>query len=293
VGPLLILLVGELTSPLQPHLAAALPAAFTAPLPELSIGSDAPPGRTVAWVTMTGADDVVLTLHTARIPGDLRRELRFAKSDQLPARARAIAFSLSVLVKEREAALAALPPEPTPAPPNAPAPVTPPPPPEPVWELEARGVGTLSLGEGAPGGGGQLVAHRLLPFGLSTGLGVELSGSGAKSTELTQGALWAEVNLRFAALTIVPRLTLGVGAMVNVLSQAKTMSTVWLPVFRVGADATWRFLGGHGVTLGLSSHFTTTGLTIGRTNSGNGNGNQEGTLGPVWMRAELGYSFAF
>jgi hypothetical protein len=294
VAPLFILLVGELTSPLKPHLEAALPAAFVAPLPEVSTGPDAPAGRNVAFVTATTPNEVVLTLHTARIPGDLRRELRFTKTDAPAARAKTIAFSLAVLAKEREAALAALPPENPPPPP----PVVAPPPPEPAWELEARGLGTLSIGEGAVGGGGQLLAHRLLPFGLSTGLGVELTSSGAKDTQLAQGGAWAEVNLRFIGPLIVPRLSLGVGAMVNVLTRANTMQSLWLPLFRIAVDATWRFFQGHGVTLGLSSHFTTAGLPVGNPSMGMGmgmgNGNQQngGTLGPLWMRVELGYSLA-
>ncbi|MFT3711921.1 MAG: hypothetical protein QM817_30135 [Archangium sp.] len=293
MAPLLVLLVGELTSPLKPHVEAALPAAFVAPLPEVSTGSDAPPGRNVVWVTMTSPDEVVLTLHTARIPGDLRRELRFNKSDSPAARGKTIAFALSVLAKEREADLAALPPEPGPPPPVAPAP-----PAEKVWEIEARGVGTLSVGEGALGGGGQVLAHRLLPFGLSTGLGVELNASGAKETQLTQGGAWAEVNLRFVGPIIVPRLSLGVGAMVNVLvGKQNVMSTVWLPLFRIAVDATWRFFEGHGITLGLASHLTTAGLPVGTTNGtgmgmGMGNTKNMGTLGPLWMRVELGYSLA-
>ena len=171
MGLLLILLVGDVTAPLKPQREAALPAAFAAPVPEVALGSQAPAGRTVAWVTATGADDVVLTLHTARIAGDLRRELHFTAKDKPAERARTIAFALSVLVKEREAALAALPPE-QPKQQEA-LPAT-----QRAWEFEARAVGSLSIGEGALGGGGQVLAHRLFPWGLSVGAGVELTGAG-------------------------------------------------------------------------------------------------------------------
>ncbi|MBL8909673.1 MAG: hypothetical protein JNM17_03110 [Archangium sp.] len=285
MGLLLILLVGDLTAPLKPHLEAAVPAAFAAPRPEVAVGSEAPAGRTVAWVTATGPDDVVLTLHTARIPGDLRRELHFSASDKPATRAKSIAFALAVLAKEREDALAPLPPE-QPPPPGVV---------ERVWEIEARGVGSLSIGEGALGGGGQILAHRLFPFGLSAGVGFELNGSGAKNTSLTQGSGWVEVNLRFGGPLIVPRLTLGAGAMINVLSREKETTTVWLPLFRIAVDATWRFFEGHGLTLGLSSHLTTATLPIGTTNMGMGmgmGGGNTGALGPLWVRAELGYSLA-
>lgn len=287
MGLLLILLVGELTAPLKPHLEAAVPSAFTAPVPEVAVGSEAPAGRTVAWVTATGPDDIVLTLHTARIAGDLRRELHFSSSDKPATRAKTIAFALSVLAKERESALAQLPAETT-------APLPPPAPKELSWEIEARGVGSLSIGEGAVGGGGQLLAHRLFPWGLSAGVGFELNGSGAKDTSLTQGGGWVEVNLRFVGPTIVPRLTLGAGAMINVLAREKLSTIVWLPVFRIAVDATWRFFEGHGITLGLSSHVTTATLPVGGNNGmgmGMGMGNV-GALGPLWVRAELGYSLA-
>lgn len=285
MGLLLILLVGDLTAPLAPPLQTALPAAFGEPTPEVALGTEAPAGRDVAWVSASGPHDYVLTLHTARIPGDLRRELHFAPKDKPADRARAIAFALSVLVKERAAALAQLPREPEPTP--APMTVV-----QRLWELEARGVFTLSIGEGALGGGGQLVAHRRLPYGLSVGLGGELNGSGAKDTSLTQGAAWAEVNLRFEGPLIVPRLTLGVGALANIVTTNRDATTLWLPLFRVAVDATWRFFEGHGLSLGLSSHFTTASLPVGgNSGMGMGQGNQ-GALGPLWLRVELGYSLA-
>jgi hypothetical protein len=240
----------------------------------VALGVEAPPGRTVAWVTAQERDVVVLTLHTARIPGDLRRELRFEASDALPDRAQALVFALAQLAREREAALAALGPEPAR---------------ERAWEVEARGLASLAIGEGALGGGGNIVAHRLLPFGLSAGLGVELNGSSARGTGVTQGGAWAEANLRFTGLPVAPRLTLGVGAMLNVLSRAASTETMWLPLFRAAVDATWRFFEGHGLTLGLSTHFSTRTLPLG---GGMGMGASSSSLGPLWLRVELGYSLS-
>ena len=89
---LLIVLVGELTAPLKPHLEQALPAAFEE---RVALVAEAPPGRDVVWVTAPTRDDVVLTLHIAKEPGDLRRELKFSRSDPLPARGRAVAFAIA------------------------------------------------------------------------------------------------------------------------------------------------------------------------------------------------------
>lgn len=270
-APLLILLVGELTAPLQPHLEAALPGAFRDGVPEVGRGAEAPAGRTVAWVTQAMADEVVLTLHTARVPGDLRRELRFMPTDGLPERARTLAFSLAVMVQEREAALA--PREVTPAEVPAPEP--------PHWAFSVRGLALIGVPSGAPGGGGLLEGQRLLPGGLGLGVGAELSASSSRGVELVQPALWAQVSLRLGQRAVVPRLALGAGAMASIITRGGGTQTVWQPLFRAAADFTWRFWGHHGLCAGFSSHLATASIPVG------GGGNV--AVGPMWVRLELGY----
>lgn len=298
---LLIVLVGELTAPLKPHLEQALPGAFDE---RVEVVAEAPPGRDVVWVTAPTREDVVLTLHIAKEPGDLRRELKFSKSDPLPARGRAVAFAIASMRAERTpkkpmavAEPESLPPPPPPAEPIAPAP-------ESHWLLSARGFGAIALPKVAWQGGGLLEAQYLFPFHLAAGVGASLSGGSLDKASWLQPAMWVSGSVRFDTGAWIPRLSVGVGAVASLISGASPSST-WLPYFRAAADITWRFARPHGLMLGVAGNFTTNALTlvpatVPGNGNGNGNGNANGNartdavmLGPAWVAVELGYVVDF
>jgi hypothetical protein len=279
---LLIVLVGELTAPLRPHLVNAVPAAFEE---KVEVVAEAPPGRDVVWVTAPSRDEVVLTLHVAGEQGDLRRELKFSRSDPQPARGRAVAFAIASMRAERK-------PKQGTAPPTA---VTPSPNVS-HWFLSARGFGALMLPIAAGQGGALLEAQYLFPFHLAGGVGSSFSGGSAQNVSWLQPALWVSGSVRFDTGAFVPRVSLGVGAVASVVTST-TVSTTWQPYFRAAADLTWRFARPHGLIFGVAANFTTAGLvftTKGNNGNGNGNGNTKTvTLGPTWVALELGYAVDF
>lgn len=305
---LLIVLVGELTAPLKPHLEQALPGALEE---RVELVAEAPPGRDVVWVTAPSRDEVVLTLHIANEPGDLRRELRFSRSDPLSARGRAVAFAIASMRADRKPVKPATPVAVEPQP--EPEPVLPPPPPPPQpeervvvpppvshWLLSARGFGALALPTVAWQGGGLLEAQYLFPFHLAAGVGASLSGGALDTASWLQPAMWVSGSVRFDTGAWIPRLSVGVGAMASLVS-AKTQTSTWQPYFRAAADITWRFARPHGVMLGVAGNFTTGAVTLTEPitpGNGNGNGNannaRAGTsLGPAWVALELGYVVDF
>jgi hypothetical protein len=275
-APLLILLVGELTAPYKPGLVASLPTVFPGEVPEVALGTQAPPGRNVAWVRQPSKDEVELTLHTAYVSGDLRRTLHFSAADPTNERARTIAFTLSVMAEERKADLAkfavdsAAPPAPVVEPPS--------------WSLSVRGLGVVGIAGPQLGGGALVEGHRLLPWRLSVGLGVEVAGSAGR-TALTQPAAWAAVSLRLGEGVLEPRLSLGGGAVASVSSKGNVTQTLWSPLFRAAVDFTWRFAGRHGLVFGLATHLSSVVPLIMGANGGD--------VGPMWARLELGYAGEF
>ncbi|MGV3619365.1 MAG: hypothetical protein ACO1OB_01035 [Archangium sp.] len=287
---LLVLLVGELSAPLRPHLERALPAAFPDQTPEVRLGTDAPAGRTVAWVTVRNGE-VELVLHTARVPGDLRRTLKFAPSDSRDERAKTIAFGLALLVKEREAALA------TTAPAPAAAPVEKEVGPH-LWSFGASGVFVGDTGSGAVGGGVSVDGHRVLVrpaiFTVDLGLSLDFTAqTEVRNTSLSAPAAWVDARLAFGDLRVVPRLGVGAGATLLLTSRG---SLTPQPLFRTALELDVKLVGPHRITGGIATHFTTSGISVTSGNgNGNGNGNANNTslLGPVWVRGELGYSVVF
>ena len=114
----------------------------------MGLGLSAPPGRTVAWVTpQAGGLEIEVVLHTARIPGDLRRVLRFTAEDAARDRAKAAAFTLAAMVRERDADLKALE---TPRPEVVTLPA---PPAQTPWLLEASAVLGFNVPNVHAGGG--------------------------------------------------------------------------------------------------------------------------------------------
>lgn len=310
---ILVLLVGELSAPLKPALERALPVAFVDQPTEVALGTQAPPGRTVAWVTVK-PDEVELLLHTARVPGDLRRVLRFSPTDADEERARTIAFGLALLVRERAAALELATPDagaPTAdagvSEPLGAAPADAGVAPLPDWSASVRGVVSVDPIAGAPGGGATLSAHRVVarpgPLTLDVGLGVGLSGDGLlRNAAPLIPAAWASARLAVGAQRLVPRLELGVGAQWLVISRDGTLVSVTAqPLFRAALELEVHLVGPHRVVVGASTHATTSSVEVppptngnpnGNPNGGNGNGNVT-TRGPLWVRAELGYVVAW
>ncbi len=302
---ILVLLVGELSAPLKPALERALPVAFVDQPTEVALGTQAPPGRTVAWVTVK-PDEVELLLHTARVPGDLRRVLRFSPADAEAERARTIAFGLALLVKERALAMDQTAPDagqPT-ADAGEPTPVVAP---LADWSASVRGVLSVDPIAGAPGGGATLSAHRVVarpgPLALDVGLGVGLSGDGLlRNAAPLIPAAWASARLAVGAQRLVPRLELGVGAQWLVISRdGALVSVTTQPLFRAALELEVHLVGPHRVVVGASTHATTSSVEVppptngnpnGNPNGGNGNGNVT-TRGPLWVRAELGYVVAW
>lgn len=289
---LLVLLVGELSAPLRPHLERALPSAFPEQTPEVRLGTDAPPGRTVAWVTVRDTE-VELVLHTARIPGDLRRTLKFSPSDSKQERAQTIAFGLALLVKEREAALATQPPPPPPEP------VTPAPAPTPpqLWSFGASGVFSIDTGSAAAGGGLFVTGHRVLVrpsiFTLDVGVALDFTAQATvRNTSLSAPAAWADVRLGVGDLRVVPRLAVGAGITLLLASKSNVDTVTPQPLFRTALEIEVKLVGPHRLTGGVATHFTTSGVSV-TSGNGNGNGNNSSRLGPVWVRGELGYSVVF
>lgn len=276
---LLVLLVGELLTPFQQDFSAALPLAFPEGVPEVGLGPAAPAGRTVAWVTvLSGGLEVEVVLHTARIPGDLRRLLRFTTHDAPKDRAKAVAFTLAAMVRERQADLAAL----EPPKPQAPAPAVATSPR--VWLLDASLLGGFDV-PGLWAGGGLAVhlRHDLFPL-LQLGVGAEVGLFAAPSSTLIQPAFFVELALAlahqgaFAAAVVV-----GGGVAAPILNREGLSLTTWLPLLRVAAEGRLALGPHHGFRFALTGHFVPTSLSVyvGEV--------LQGAIGPVWVRPEIGY----
>lgn len=269
---LLVLLVGELLTPFQGDFREALPQAFPDGVPEVGLGASAPAGRTVAWVTLqAGGLEIEVVLHTARIPGDLRRVLRFTAEDATRDRARAAAFTLAAMVKERDADLKAL--EPVAVITATPTP----------WVLD----GSLLVGLNVPdidaGGGVRLALRRELVSWLQLGVGIEAGLFGTKVATLVQPSLYVEGAVPLLRGNFTVSAVVGGGVSAPVLIRGALGITTWLPLFRIGAEGRLRVGPHHGFRFALSAHLTSSSLSV-RV------GEQvEAGVGPGWIRPELGY----
>lgn len=273
---LLVLLVGELLAPFQADFRQALPAAFPEGTPEVGLGQRAPPGRTVAWVTVQGDGlEVEVVLHTARIPGDLRRVLRFTPEDAPKDRARAAAFTLAAMVRERDADLQAL------EPPALTAPVVPPP--ATPWLLDASLLAGFDLPGVHPGAGvGVGLRREVLPW-LQLGAGVEVGLFATPATLLVQPSLFAEVAFALTRGRFSSDAVVGGGVAAPVLSRGGAEITTWFPLLRLALEGRLAVGAHHGLRFALSGHFVPSGLDI-RV------GQQAvGSVGPAWVRPEVGY----
>ncbi len=281
---LLVLLVGEFLTPFQADFREALPHAFPEGVPEVGLGLSAPPGRTVAWVTVqAGGLEIEVVLHTARIPGDLRRVLRFTAEDAARDRAKAAAFTLAAMMRERDADLKALEPA-KPEMVTAPAATAATP-----WLLE----GSLLVGFNAPGvnagGGGRLALRREVVSWLQLGVGIELAVHGMSSptpqaqVTLLQPALYLEGTLPLMRGPFTLSGVVGGGVGAPVLIRDDLDVTTWVGLIRLGLEGRLLVGAHHGFRFGLSAHLATRSLSV-RVGE-----ESAGVVGPAWIRPELGY----
>lgn len=275
---LLVLLVGEFLTPFQADFREALPHAFPEGVPEVGLGLSAPPGRTVAWVTVqAGGLEIEVVLHTARIPGDLRRVLRFTAEDAARDRAKAAAFTLAAMVRERDADLKALEPAKREVVGSPAAPAATP------WVLD----GSLLVGFNAPGvnagGGARLALRRELASWLQLGVGVELGVHGTPAAALVQPALYLEAALPFLRGPFSLSAVVGGGVAAPVLIRRDLDFTTWAGLVRLGVEGRLLMGAHHGFRFGLSAHLVTRSLSVrvGEQNAG--------VVGPAWIRPEVGY----
>lgn len=267
---LLVLLVGELLAPFEADFRQALPHAFPDAVPEVGMGPTAPPGRNVAWVTVQAGGQVELVLHTARVPGDLRRVLRFAAEDAPKDRAKAAAFTLAAMVRERDADLRAL---------EAPAARLS----ERPWRLDLSLLGGLDLPGGRLGGGGGARLRREALSWLALGVGAEVAAFQGPGSLLLAPSLWAET----AVAPVRGRFTLwavaGGGVNALVLSREGREVTSWQPLLRLAVEGHLALGARHGLRVAVSGHLVPSRLTVqvGTVTAG--------TAGPAWIRPEIGY----
>lgn len=275
---LLVLLVGELLTPFQSDFRQALPQAFPDGVPEVGLGPSAPPGRTVAWVTVQAAGlEIEVVLHTARIPGDLRRVLRFTAEDAARDRARAVAFTLAAMVRERDADLKALEPVVATAPVAASAPAPTP------WALEGSLLIGLNIPDVDAGGGGRLALRRELASWLQLGAAVELGVFGTAAATLVQPSFYAEAAVPLLRGPFSVSAVVGGGVSAPVLVRGTLNITTWLPLLRLAVEGRVHLGPHHGFRFALSTHLTSSSLSVrvGETTAAG--------VGPVWVRPELGY----
>jgi hypothetical protein len=270
---LLVLLVGEMLTPFHGDFRDALPHAFPEGVPEVGLGLAAPPGRTVAWVTVqAGGLEVEVVLHTARIPGDLRRVLRFTAEDAVRDRAKAAAFTLAAMVRERNSDLKALEPSPDVVTPGQPTP----------WLLAASLLGGVDVRGNGGAGLGLGLRHELSRW-LQLGAGVEVGLFATPSTTLVQPALFLELAVPLTRGRFSLAAALGGGVAAPILSRNGLNLTTWLPLLRVAAEGRLRLGAHHGLRFVVSAHFVSSSLTVRVGES------ELGQVGPVWIRPELGY----
>lgn len=276
---LLVLLVGELLTPFHADLRDALPRAFPEGAPEVALGPAAPPGRTVAWVSVqAGGLEVEVVLHTARVPGDLRRVLRFTAADAPKDRARATAFTLAAMVREREADLQALEPrlagEPVPVP-EAPS--------KTEWLLDA----SLLVGFNVPhvnaGAGGRLGLRRALAQWLQLGFGFEVGGFGLSGATLLQPGLFAEAAVPLLRAPFSLSGVVGGGVAAPIVIRGQRDLTTWLPLLRLAVEGRVPLGAHHGLRFALSAHLVPSSLSV-RVGE-----MVTAEVGPAWLRPELGY----
>lgn len=272
---LLVLLVGEMLSPFPAELKQALPRAFPGAVPEIGIGPSAPPGRNVAWLSLSpDGQQLDIVLHTARVPGDLRRTLRFGSDDSMTDRARAAAFTLAAMVRQRDEDLRALQPQ-------APPPLEAGPPRR--WTFDLSGFFALDVPAANAGGGGSVRLRRELSPLLSLGALVDVGATTAPSSALVVPSLAAELALGTRGEHLGGAFVVGGGVSAPVLIRDGVALTTWLPLVRVALEGRLWLGPQHGLRAAVAGHFVPFRLAVQA-------GDQVlGLVGPAWIRPEIGY----
>lgn len=276
---LLVLLVGEMLTPFQGDFRNALPHAFPEGVPEVGVGISAPPGRTVAWVTLRdGGLEIEVVLHTARIPGDLRRVLRFTAEDAPADRARAAAFTLAAMVRERDSDLQALEPPPAPVVPPAPEP-------PPLWIAHASLLAGFDLPSFHGGAGLGLGLRREVFTWLQLGAGVEVGVFSTQAATLVQPAFFAELAVPLSRGRFSSAAVLGAGVAAPILTRDGLNLTTWLPLLHLAIEGRLALGAHHGLRFALSGHFVPRSLAVyvGSAKA------EDKNVGPAWVRPEIGY----
>lgn len=270
---LLVLLASDLLGPFQTEFERVARENESTPM-EVQVGTEAPPGRDVAWVAPLNGTELELVLHTARIPGDLRRVLRFAEEDAPRERARAAAFTLASMVREREEALVA-------------AGVlirktltlTRP---EDRWYFAAAGVGAIDLTGAAPGGGLAVFFGREWGGAFRVGLGADFEVHAAPASLLLQPTLFGEFGFSVPLDRWRPAIRVGGGVMPSVFLREGATVTAWLPILRVAVEARYLIGEHHGLSLTAGAHLAPQTVALQAAQP-------LGAVGPAWPRIEAGY----
>jgi hypothetical protein len=229
-----------------------------------------------------GGLEIEVVLHTARIPGDLRRVLRFTAEDALKDRARAAAFTLAAMVRERDADIKAL------EPPVAVTPVPAVPAPEavPVWVAHASLFAGFDL-PGFHGGAGLGVGLRrdLLSW-LQLGVGLEVGVFSTPATMLVQPAFFAEAAVPLSRGRFSSAAVLGGGVAAPILSRDGLNITTWLPLLHLAIEGRLA-LGLHqGLRFAISGNLVSMSLKVQVAGVPVLDARD---VGPAWIRPEIGY----
>ncbi len=287
---LLILLIGEMATPFSLELERALPSAFPDGVPEVQLGENAPPGRSVAWVTLSNhGDDVELLLHTARIPGDLRRLLHFGPKDTTAQRATAVAFAVANLVRQREADLAALVGSAPPPHVEVDAGVdSQGPPAEPLeWSAAVAPYGALNVGVPSWGAGVEVELSRSLTPWLALGLHVDATFLGAPRAQVWAPSAALEASLSPDGPAIAPVAVFGLGGAGFVFRRGDEQYVSFVGMARLAGGVRFELTRKSQLRFLAAAQATPATFALSVRNE------SAGVIGPITVRLEIGYQGRF
>ena len=118
---------------------------------------------------------------------------------------------------------------------------------------------------------------------LQLGVGVEVGIFAAPSTTLIQPALFVELAVPLTQGTFATAAVLGGGVAAPILNRDGVSLTTWLPLLRVAAEGRLAVGPHHGFRFALTGHFVAGSLSVFVGEA------LMGTVGPVWVRPEIGY----
>ena len=192
--------------------------------------------------------------------------LRFGSGDAPKDRARAAAFTLAAMVREREADVP-LEPEPRARP----------------WIASASLFASLALPNLHGGGGVRLELRHEVFRWLQLGAAVETGLSPLPAASVLQPALLAEVAVPLTRGSVSTAVVLGGGVAAPILSRGGSSFTTWLGLLQLAVEGRVALGSGHGLRFALSGQLVPTSLSI-QVGS-----DVLGSVGPLWLRTEVGY----